>query len=250
VTFNETRRFNVSEDFYQVLKGISQNNQHGPAIPILIARLIDDPLKVFAAKKYEPVLGAVFGQYIATYTGQNFADQLALWLRKMSTVNLNALTNDSEGYLDPATGEHFSSDELNAIRDANEEFQRLMSEKLEEHGLSVSSYFNALQNNPPSAQPRTQLGLISSIANWAILKAVKDLPLFMKSLERAMQYENRGVRALTSQSDNNVHLVNVDKFFEMFPYFLKPETMHPSVFGAKQMAGMINKAVCQSVGQQ
>ena len=79
---------------------------------------------------------------------------------------------------------------------------------------------------------------------------MKDLPLFMQSLEKAMQYENRGVRALTSQTDNNVHLVNVDKFFENFPYFLKPETMHPSVFGSKQMAGMINKAVCQSVGQQ
>ncbi|NBW82598.1 hypothetical protein EBR21_12665, partial [bacterium] len=101
-----------------------------------------------------------------------------------------------------------------------------------------------------TASEKSGSGLLSAITNWAILKAIKDLPLFMQSLERAMQYENRGIRALTSQSDNNVHLVNVDKFFENFPYFLKPETMHPSVFGSKQMAGMINKAVCQSVGQQ
>ena len=74
--------------------------------------------------------------------------------------------------------------------------------------------------------------------------------LFMESLEKAMQFENRTARAFTSRTNNNTHLLNVDKFFESFPYFLKPEIMHPSVFGSKQMAGMINKAVCNSTGAQ
>lgn len=250
-TFNETRRFNVAEDFYQVLRGISQDNQHGPAIPVLIARLIDNPLEIFAQKKYEPVLGAVFGQYLATLTGQNFADQLALWLRKMSAVSLSAHSEDVDGYYDPESRATYSAEELDTLRQAYQDYQQLLSERLEEQGISPQSFFAAQNSTKPNpVGNNSSTGLINGLANWAILKAVKDLPLFMQSLERAMRYENRGIRSLTSQPDNNTHLVNVDKFFENFPYFLKPETMHPSVFGSKQMAGMINKAVCQSVGQQ
>ncbi|MEN9810867.1 MAG: hypothetical protein RLZZ488_2434 [Pseudomonadota bacterium] len=251
MNFNETRRFNVSQDFYQVLAGISQDNQYGPSIPILLARLINDPLTVFAQKKYEPILGAVFGQYIASMTGQNMADQLAQWLRRMSTVGINSLSADEETYFDEETNTHYTAAELETLRSAHDDFQKILSAALEENGLPPSVYFNSLAE--PRKAPvigKSASGLISALANWAILKAVKDLPLFMQSLERAMQYENRAARAATSQSDNNIHLVNVDKFFENFPYFLKPETMHPSVFGARQMAGMINKAVCQSVGQQ
>lgn len=249
--FNEVRRFNVAEDFYDVLRGIGQDNQYGPAIPILIAKLIDNPLEVFARKKFEPVLGAVFGQYLATMTGSNVGDQLALWLRKMSQAGVNTFADSEGGYYDPQTKQTYSQEELAQIREAHDEFQRLMSEALPEYGVSAQDYFKLQSNasNTPDSGKK-QAGIITALANWAILKAVKDLPLFMQSLERAMQYENRGIRALTSQTDNNVHLVNVDKFFENFPYFLKPETMHPSVFGARQMAGMINKAVCYSVGQQ
>lgn len=251
MNFNETRRFNVSQDFYQVLAGISQENQYGPSVPILLARLINDPLTVFAQKKYEPILGAVFGQYIASMTGQNMADQLAQWLRRMSTVGINSLTADEETYFDKETNAYYTAAELETLRGAHDDFEKILSAALEENGIPPSVYFNAAaEPRKAPAIGKTPSGLISALANWAILKAVKDLPLFMQSLERAMQYENRSARAVTSQSDNNIHLVNVDKFFENFPYFLKPETMHPSVFGARQMAGMINKAVCHSVGQQ
>jgi ribosomal protein S24E len=249
-TFDETRRFNVSEDFYQVLKGISQENQYGPSVPVLIARLINNPLEVFAQKKYEPVLGAIFGQYLATMTGQNFSEQLALWLRKMSNVGSKPGLLSGDDYFDPETQTTYSAEDLAFIRQANEEFKQLTNEKIEEMGLATRGLAPVESNRPEPATQKSGPGILTAITNWAILKAVKDLPLFMQSLERAMQYENRGIRALTSQTDNNVHLVNVDKFFENFPYFLKPETMHPSVFGSKQMAGMINKAVCQSVGQQ
>ncbi|NBW82634.1 hypothetical protein EBR21_12855, partial [bacterium] len=128
-TFDETRRFNVSEDFYQVLKGISQDNQYGPSIPILVARLINNPLEVFAQKKFEPVLGAVFGQYLATMTGQNFGEQLALWLRKMSSESMKLGVLSSDGYFDPETQTTFSAEDLALIRQANEDFKQLASEK-------------------------------------------------------------------------------------------------------------------------
>ncbi|NBO37925.1 hypothetical protein EBU99_05005 [bacterium] len=268
-TFNEVRRFNVSEDFYKVLRGISSDTADGPAVPILMARLINDPLEVFAQKKYEPVLGAVFGQYIETMTGQNFAEQLAVWLRKVSySENPNAVLSAAERgwtagtlktaaadervertgqFYDEETDTVFTAAEVEDIRDAYEEYERILNSALSEYGLLSKSLSGQANQSQNTARVKKQSGLVAALANWALLKAIKDLPLFMESLEKAMQYENRNARAFSSLASNNTHLINVDKFFENFPYFLKPETMHPSVFGAKQMAGMINKAVALSL---
>jgi len=258
--FNETRRFNVSQDFYKMLEGVSQSNAFGPSIPVIVGRMIDNPLEVFARKKYEPVLGAILGQFIATMTGQNFGDQLALWLRRMSGVSVARGLDNKDDYYDPETNSTYSAKELLELKDAYDDFKQLLTVSLEDYGFSSSqipvfqehvdlekSQLNANLANPINT---AKSKLISGLTNWAILKALKDLPLFMQSLERAMQHENRGIRALTSQNNNNTHLISVDDFLGNFPYFLKPEIMHPSVFGAKQMAGLINKAVCQSVGQQ
>jgi hypothetical protein len=188
-TFNETRRFNVAEDFYQVLRGIGQENAHGPAIPVLIAKLIDNPLEVFAQKKFEPVLGAVFGQYLATFTGLNLGDQLALWLRRMSHVGLTAQSDEDGSYYDEQTKQTYSAEELAQIRAANEEFQRLMTETLPDYGVSPQEYFKSQSNSLSTGDSgKKQLGIVAAIANWAILKAVKDLPLFMQSLERIAEF--------------------------------------------------------------
>ena len=272
MTFNETRRFNVAEDFYLVLEGISQDNKYGPAVPILLARLPNNPLKVFAQKQYEPVLAAVFGQYFETLTGLDFSQHIAVWLRRIAySENADAQLTAIEpkwnvshsfgklkktrvervsGYYDDTTESLFTPEEVQNIREAYEEFERSLNENLEERGLLVTSEASQSAQENATLRVKQQSPVITSIANWLVMKAIKDLPLFMESLEKAMQYENRGVRAFASQQNNNTHLVNVDKFFEIFPYFLKPEIMHPSVFGAQQMAGMINKAVCQSVGAQ
>ena len=272
VTFNETRRFNVSEDFYKVLEGISQENQYGPAIPILFGRLANNPLQVFAQKKYEPILAAVFGQYFETITGLNFAGQLAVWLRRISySENPHAQLSAVEpgwtsqhslgtlasnrierigGFYDEELDTYFSASEVEAARDAYEEYEKQLNNALTEKGLLVGLSSTKVSQDDATMRTKKQSPLISSLANWIVMKAIKDLPLFMESLEKGMQYENRGIRAFTALQNNNTHLVNVDKFFENFPYFLKPEIMHPSVFGARQMAGMINKAVCQSVGAQ
>lgn len=272
VTFNETRRFNVSEDFYKVLEGISQENQYGPAIPILFGRLANNPLQVFAQKQYEPILAAVFGQYFETITGLNFAEQLAVWLRRISySKNPNAQLSAVEpgwtsqhslgtlastrierigGFYDEELDTYFSASDVEAARDAYEEYEKQLNNALTEKGILFGLNATKAEQDDATMRTKKQSPLISSLANWIVMKAIKDLPLFMESLEKGMQYENRGIRAFTALQNNNTHLVNVDKFFENFPYFLKPEIMHPSVFGARQMAGMINKAVCQSAGAQ
>ncbi len=272
MTFNETRRFNVSEDFFKVLEGISQENEHGPAVPVLFARLVNNPLEVFAKNNYEPVLGAVFGQYFETLTGLNFAQQLAVWLRRMSysenanvqltaiepgwtaTHSLGTLATQrierTGGYYDEETDTHYTAAEVEEARAAYEEFERSLNNALNDYGLLGRSPATPGSHDDATMRVKQQNPLVSRLANWLVLKAIKDLPLFMSSLEKAMQYQNRGARAFTSLQTNNTHIVNVDKFFEHFPYFLKPEIMHPSVFGARQMAGMINKAICYSVGAQ
>lgn len=270
--FNETRRFNVSEDFYKVLEGISQENKHGPAIPIMFARLANNPLQVFAQKHYEPIIAAVFGQYFETITGLNFSQQLATWLRRISysqnaDIQMTAIEpgwtprhalgtlassriERTSGYYDEQTDTYFSAAEVDSAREAYEEFERDLNNALVERGIISNNLSTQSAQDDATMRVKKQSALIAGLANWLVMKAVKDLPLFMESLEKAMQYENRGARAFAAQQNNNTHIVNVDKFFEVFPYFLKPETAHPSVFGARQMAGMINKAICQSVGAQ
>jgi hypothetical protein len=272
MTFNETRRFNVSEDFFKVLEGISQENEHGPAIPILFARLVNNPLEVFAKNNYEPVLGAVFGQYFETLTGLNFAQQLAIWLRRISysenpNVQLTAIepgwttthslgtlatqrVERTGGFYDEETDTYYSAAEVEEARASYEEIERSINAALSENGLLGQSSAAFSSQDDSTMRVKKQNALLSGLANWVVMKAIKDLPLFMSSLEKAMQYQNRGARAFTSLQNNNTHIINVDKFFEHFPFFLKPEIMHPSVFGARQMAGMINKAVCYSVGAQ
>lgn len=269
MTFNETRRFNVSEDFYRVLEGISTENSYGPAVPVLFARLANNPLEVFAQKNYEPVLAAVFGQYFETLTGRNFAQQFAIWLRRISysenaDVNVTAAEKGwnphfprhksseqrvarASGYYDDELQMFFSADEVNTLRDVYESYEKEIQQVANDQSLLNDETKNL---GTMTTQTNAVSPLVSSLANWLVMKAIKELPLFMESLEKAMQYENRGARAFTSQANNNTHILNVDKFFESFPYFLKPEIMHPSVFGAKQMSAMINKAICSSAGAQ
>ncbi|MEY4066267.1 MAG: hypothetical protein RIR26_2475, partial [Pseudomonadota bacterium] len=272
MTFNETRRFNVSEDFYKVIEGVSTNNQYGPAVPVLFARLADNPLEVFAQKNYEPVLAAVFGQYFETMTGKNFAEQIATWLRRIAysennKIKLNGVAKDgnpdvtseslanrrvarTSGYYDEELDTYFSASEVEALRSVYESFERQIIHTSSDKGTLRTAAFGGKASASQKAEFSASPAFMSSIASWLILKAIKELPLFMESLEKAMQFENRSARAFASRTNNNTHLLNVDKFYESFPYFLKPEIMHPSVFGAKQMAGMINKAICYSTGAQ
>lgn len=262
--FSEVRRYNVSQDFFRVLEIVSSENEFGKAVPIILAKLHDNPLEVFAQKNYEPVLAAIFGQYFETLVGVNFSEHLAFWLRKIAYsknahIQLtpaernwkpSSIANNlaslriarTEAFYDEEAEIYFSAEEVAQIRESYEEFETQLNAVLEKKGT---------QNEMHSEQSTTQSlqgssGIVSTLANWLLLKAVKDLPLFMESLEKAMQSQNRSIRAITSKSSNNTHILNVDQFYENFPYFLKPETMHPSVFGAKQMAQMINKAICGS----
>lgn len=262
--FNEVRRFNISQDFFRVVEAISVENEFGPSVPILLAKLHDNPLQVFAQNNYEPVLAAIFGQYFETLVGVNFAEHLAFWLRKIAySQNAHMQLTPVEpgwtpqtkerslstqrkarmaGYFDEENETYFSANEVASIRESYEEYEKQLQIVLQQRGILNED----LSESQMLAKLQSSTGIVARLANWLVLKAIKDLPLFMESLEKAMQHENRTLRAVTSKSTNNVHIVNVDKFYEHFPYFLKPETMHPSVFGAKQMALMVNKAICSS----
>lgn len=266
--FNEVRRANVSQDFFKVLEIVSSENDLGPAIPVLLAKMHDNPLEVFSQNDYEPILAAIFGHYFETLVGVNFSEHLAFWLRKIA-YSKNAHVQQTpaesgwqpasrshssgqrrvartEGFFDDETDMYFSADEVSQIRESYEQFESQLNEILIKRGILNS----AASGKVTSLNAQLSSGVIARLANWLVLKAIKDLPLFMESLEKAMQNENRSIRAMTSKTTNNTHILNVDKFYEHFPYFLKPETIHPSVFGAKQMAQMINKAVCSSGGGQ
>lgn len=266
--FNEARRANVSQDFFKVLELVSTENDLGPSVPVLLAKMHDSPLEVFSQNNYEPILAALFGQYFESLVGVNFAEHLAFWLRKIAysrnahiqlspaeknwdpSMASRELTKTrvarSVGFFDDELEMYFSAEDVEQVRESYEQYESQLNELLSRKGILSST----LSNEQAQINLKRSTGLISRLANWLLLKAVKDLPLFMESLEKAMQQENRSIRAMTSQVSNNTHVINVDKFYEHFPYFLQPETMHPSVFGAKQMAEMVNKAICNSRGGQ
>ncbi len=266
--FNEIRRANVSQDFFKVLELVSTENQMGPAIPVLLAKMHDNPLQVFSQNNYEPILAAIFGQYFEGLIGVNFAEHLAFWLRKIAYLkNAHTLvtpaeqgwqphmlsqpmahtrTARTEGFFDDELEIYLSGDDVEQIRESYEQYESQLNQMLTQRGIINS----AQSHQDAQLSLKRSSGLVAKLANWLLLKAIKDLPLFMESLEKAMQSENISIRAMTSKTTNNTHIVNVDKFYEHFPYFIKPETMHPSVFGAKEMAQMINKAICSSGGGQ
>jgi hypothetical protein len=72
--------------------------------------------------------------------------------------------------------------------------------------------------------------------------------MLLEALGAAMDETNLHARAFTASPSNNVHLLNADEFFTDFAAFLKPETMHPSVSGARRMAAMIDRAPCAGTG--
>ncbi|MEY2987566.1 MAG: hypothetical protein RJB13_1087, partial [Pseudomonadota bacterium] len=266
--FNEVRRTNISQDFFRVLELVSSENSMGPAIPVLLAKMHDNPLQVFSQNNYEPILAAIFGQFFETLVGVNFSEHLAFWLRKIAyskNEHIQLIPTESgwepkplnsnlkqtrvartEAFYDEESDLYFSAEDVVQIRESYEEFEFQLNDILKQRGIIG----DALDSKETQLSVQRSSGLIAKLANWLVLKAIKDLPLFMESLEKAMQHENRSIRAMTSMATNNTHILNVDKFYENFPYFLKPETIHPSVFGAKQMSKMINKSICSSGGGQ
>jgi hypothetical protein len=55
---------------------------------------------------------------------------------------------------------------------------------------------------------------------------------------------NEQVTAVGKATDNNVHELDVNEFYENLGYFLNPRTAHPSVLGATRMARMVERTTC------
>ncbi len=287
--FNEVQRHNITVDFERMLKGLSTGDFAHAPVPILLGRLLDDPAKVFNQLNYQPIIGALLGQFMSAVTGRDFTTEFTEWLRKISYVKgenakitplesswynriKNGWSNSPakrqprlEGFTDSDSGVSFSADEVTLARKSYEKYEILLEEELEKRGLTAKILVQKWQdaetfqsNKSPyradpagGGQPGTLLpASITGIANALILSALGDLPLFIQSLSSAMNLSNERSRVFTERTDNNVHLLNVDAFYKNFATFLKPETMHPTVYGAKLMAELVDKSVCESEGPQ
>jgi hypothetical protein len=90
-----------------------------------------------------------------------------------------------------------------------------------------------------------------------LLEVRKDIPVLVQSLADSMDEMNSYLRRWKtlseSKGNSNVHLVSGEEFLLGVGKFLKPETAHPSVFGAFNMNRIFTKqleSACKKETQQ
>jgi hypothetical protein len=86
---------------------------------------------------------------------------------------------------------------------------------------------------------------INLIAGRLIHSALPDLPKILIAADTAFSAENEMYEEYFEKTSANVHLVNLQHFFEIFHTVLHPRTVHPSVEGAEKIASMLPAALCQ-----
>ncbi len=188
---------NKIEDFFEVLRRVSKGYQTGRPVPIILARLIDNPGKEIISSGNQEAFGALIGTYIKTLTDIDLTEELTYWLKQ---IKYDKNTNNYN-----------------------------MSE----------SYQKNLQNMRHSLKDGEK-GLVKKL----LVAALADLPVLIKSADKAFNDINKKIRTFTSTSNHNVHLVNADEFYLNFHNIIHPETMHPTVSGAKFMSDLIHRTTC------
>lgn len=272
--FDGVKRENIRHDLYEVLAQLSRGDARNPAIPTLLSGLMDNPKEAIRNNKLEPVLAALFGQFIYRYTGKDVSVDLADWLRKLgfenSPFSISAaglfFAHDSAArmdnalfraprygdYFDEESRSHFSSLEITESRELYESFesyaQRLRNGE-DQDGQTNFDDMEILKEYRQDASSGPKVGRlnqwVAGLLNGMLLEGMGDLPIFFEGLHRAFNNTNARTREFTSREDNNVHYVSADTFYSNFATFLKPETMHPSVLGAKIMANSFDSEICQ-----
>lgn len=112
-------------------------------------------------------------------------------------------------------------------------------------GIEVTAEVTeALRNIDPATldyreQPKD---IVSGIAR----DILKDLPIMLKAADAAFNFQNNVIREFTARTNNNVHLVNADEFFLNFHQIVHTNAVHPHVKGARWVAGLFDRAVCES----
>jgi hypothetical protein len=159
-------------------------------------------------------------------TGKDLASELLIWLRR-----------ESENFTPPG----------NASQDAVPLGPQLSGAEKRRARAALEAFDRSRPRDPSGRSEQAQLpALARPLVTALLIDVLKESGSLLSALGAAMNETNAALRAITADSTNNIHLVNADAFFEDFASFLKPETMHPSVAGARRMGEMMNSAVCSS----
>jgi hypothetical protein len=264
--YSDSQRNNMTADLFEVFRRVSVGVNNKKPVPVLLARLIDNPGRFIVGNNLEPEFGALIGQFVSIFTGRDFTTEVTAWLKKIAyediptsltsgiSVQARNRTPRKGGFKDDK-GNEFTDSEVATIRGQLEQIETTVNSELAKNGYTpedLNSPLPSLSDSPDgaavkAAKPSIPWALRGAL-NAIILSGLKDLPLLVKSADKAFDAQNAKLRAFTALTNNNVHLVNVDVFYENFPKLINSHTMHPSVSGAKFMAQAVETAVCSSVG--
>jgi hypothetical protein len=259
--FDQQRRLNQREDLFRALAMVSRGIDGKPPVPVLLARLADDPIAKFREKEYMPVLATIFGQFLEQVTGANLIDELLFWLDKIAVMQgqpgflIQDFARRPNGSIHiPGLDLTLSPGDVKELRATLNTIRSQLPSPEDESDVPEQSpglFSIGTQNNirfsfdPVGGSKVTLLpGFTSGIVGRLLVGALVDLPAFVNGLDASFKSVNTQVAALTSATDNNVHELDVNEFYENLGYFLNPRAAHPSVLGATRMARMVEKTTC------
>jgi hypothetical protein len=243
--FDDVQRENMTADYYRVLERLSAGDATRPAVPVMLGRLIDAPGESIKARGLESEFGMLIGVFVAVFTGRDFTAEITRQLKKLSYEVPNPGKLGTMGL--PVSESGLTGSEIALVKNALAQAQQIEdAHYLKEFGAKQAAAMkaNGADNGTKPALP----WIVRGAVNAAILNALGDLPLLIKSADRAFTTQNRFAREVAARTSNNVQLVNVDEFYLKFHEIVNPHTMHPSVEGAKEMADLVDRALCNSVG--
>lgn len=256
--FDQERREFIRADFLEALARVSRGHNGRPAVPVLLARLAEDPISKFKDKRYMPVLATLFGQFFEQVTGIDLMTDILRWLERVSFIQLPAVAGPTASAWVPRNGGidldelglSFSADD---VRELQRDLERLRKEAGQDAvgsedgsgGFSnpsrgVRFAFDPIGGAEVTMFPNFTRGIVGRLLGEVLV----ELPAFVEGLEQVFASVNRSVVALGARTDNNVHMLDVDEFYENLGYFLNPRTAHPSVLGAERMARMVERTIC------
>ena len=210
--YGEQQEKRMHDDFFEAIARISRGHYFGKEIPVVMARLIDNP----AAKFVKSGLGVDFAKILSSVifqvSGIRVTEQMVNAFENLSLEDL--------GYNIDA--------EMTEIEVAE------LSERQEEIIANILSQNASL---PGRALTRLSGPVLSRVR--------KSLPLLLQSLDKAFAHMNFLVREVAAQKNNNISLVSADRFFLNIHNLLHPGTIHPHVEGSRDMANLAEEATCR-----
>lgn len=264
--FDPQRRLNQRADLFKALSLVSRGFEGRQPVPILLARLADDPIAKFREKKYMPVLATIFGQFFEQVTGVNLINQLLFWLGKITLMPdqpgfaSGGLVRGGNGQINvPELGLTLSREDVSELRQTLKTIEaQLPAPEDEDTGDSepAAGPQSVRFNNTPDSNVRFSFDPVggskvtlfpsftTGIVGRILIGVLVDIPGFVKGLDDTFREINAEVARVNLATDNNVHELDVNEFYENLGYFLNPRTAHPSVLGAIRMARMVEKTTC------